>query len=417
MKINKFYRYSIGHVLSRITFWVIVSFYIIVAIALLILYLLGKVNPSSIPSDWWSALGVISTLTFFIIVITYFREKEYIETGKNLSQKYDELLNKLNILENGIKKNKDLATLSTIVLDITTDNYSNKEKWEANFDIIKELYKANIINEHNLYRISMEAWKQKEIAFAFRLRMLALYQNQNDNYWKTRILEIIPYVNHDDFVRFDPSNLLDNFRSLNSTISYMGLKTKDQEVKMNYLEHLESLDLQFNDHFYALYGRYEYKKGNFENALTLFSYYLNNFQITSTWPYRFLLGLYIRNNEKINFQKTLNSLEMIYKSKSEPDYSSELFIQFMNFIKNIWNGGSSLDLFDKSLLIRAFNVTPINKFTMWHFYQDINESTIMEKQKNLMTKQYGIFYSFLGEEDINAEEKFDRNKIIEMALK
>lgn len=129
-----------------------------------------------------------------------------------------------------------------------------------------------------------------------------------------------------------------------------------------------------------------------------------------------MLSLSIRNNQKSKFQETLIGLEQTYNNRTEPDYSSELFIQFMNSIKNAWNN-ANIEEYNKSLLIRAFNVTPINKFTMWHFYQDINDSTISEGIKKLMTRQYGVFYSFLGEEDKTAEEEFERTKIVESALK
>lgn len=403
-----------GHKTSRSIFWLILSIYLIISISLVILFLLGEMIPSKIPSDWWSALGVLATLTFFIVVTTYFREKEFIETNKSLKNNYNKVLSELKSVQQRLENNKELASISTIVLDITTDNYTNREKWEENYELIKELYNSNIITKHNLFRMSMEAWKQKAIAFAFRLRILALYQYPEDKYWKTKILEILPYVDYEDLIRYDQESKLKQFESFDSFIKYFGLECKSLT---NCITQIESIKLSTDNPLFALYGRLEYKRENFKSASILFEKYLCVTKLNTMWPYRFLLCLNVRYNKKIRFEENLDKLQNIYNSRIEPDYSEELFIQFMNVIRDIWNEKKEVTTFSKSLLIKAFNVTPINKFTMWHFYTDINNSEIDQNKKVLMTENYGIFYSFLGEEDKDADKKFNRNEIMELALK
>lgn len=352
---------------------------------------LGYVKPSSIPKDWWSALAVVSTLSFAIIVITYFREKEFIDTNRKYEDSYTEVLTELNELKEIASKNRELASLSTLLLDITTDNYSNKEKWEENYGFIKNLFKSGIISDHNLFRISMEAWKQNAIAFAFRLRMLALNQNTQDDktYWKIRILEILPYVDNNTIIRYDPNELITNFDDLNLIFKYFNYDIKSRKYGLR--EIIKKISFSNEDPFLALLARYEYKKGNFENARILLERYYETTILTNIWTYRIILGIYLRNNEKKLFKKCLKELEEINDSRSEPSYTTQLYIQLMNNILSIWNGSKQHNPFNKSLLIRMFNVPPINIFTMWHFYDDIQNSNFSKPKKQLIFDNYKVF--------------------------
>jgi type VI protein secretion system component VasK len=100
---------TIGFVIALLVYFIMLTI-------LTIAFFFGWVSPEIIPRlDWWTALGIVVTLTLAILIMNFVRERTYNETQKKLIDDYNETQQRIKQAESEVENTKQLSTLSTIL--------------------------------------------------------------------------------------------------------------------------------------------------------------------------------------------------------------------------------------------------------------------------------------------------------------
>jgi len=266
-----------------IFFYIIFHIYLLGASYMIIVFFTNYSSQQKIPTDLWTALGIVVTLTIAILIMNFIREKDYLDVQ-----------NKITNFEKEIENAKQLSSLPTILLDIATEENSNKEKWAKNYNNIKRLYKIGFIGDAELYRISIEAWKQDDIIFAFKLRKLAYELRPNVLKNKLYFLSILPYL---DMSKLDGGTQR-LYKNKDNFFREIGFVKKDESPikfstdkflnKFHKIKIGKTVTISDESFAYALTGRYLYKKKQYDESKYFFNLAINISDFPGKrWHYRY----------------------------------------------------------------------------------------------------------------------------------
>jgi len=386
--------------------------YLVMMTYFVIGYFKGNYEPEPIPSNWWSALGVIAALTIAILLMNFLRESEY-------KAFYD----RIKEYQSEIEKTKKLSVLSTILLDITSDEKTTDDnKLLNNYINIRDLFKSGFIDPNDLIRISTKAIRQDNILFGLKIRKMIYETDKKCLDGRLYYLSIISYINpYADFTKkLDnlSKRLLDNKTLF---LRELGFK-KESELPIKYsnsiFENRFINSSNSNECFaYAIAGRYLFRNSEFQESKYFFQNAIEKSKKDNRflkWHNRYMILIYFATQ---NFKELEASLETLNKQKEwRKDFKYFAFHQLMENILRVMNNNKIMPL-NSLTYLKAIEIKDFDKFSMWNFTSIIQNLNISKKKINIILNLYHNFYLFFGQDDNDFEEKYIYDEIAICDLK
>ena len=340
----------------------------------MIFYDFGEFPTGEKGAEWFTALALLTAFSLSVLIIHFYNSREF-----------DSYKIKVDSNNEEIDKLKELASLSSFLFDVTTDEaFGNHNSWQENYSRIKRLYHFDLIDDKTLRRISTIAWKQGSANYAFELRKLAYKKNPKDFYNRSYLASSSQFISSDLLKK----SKLDNEKKF--------LKLLDFEHSYDY-EGASSMALAVKGRFYAQRNDYLKAKTFFEKAIE-YDY--------SLWHYKgyliTLIALGDINGLETETEKLKNETNCIY---NENKYESHIiFRKLMETIIELKKGTNNVNEFYK--LFYPENVAKFSILTSYEkgSYFNIYNNLKNQKADPILVRMYMTYYFYLGADDKAADE-------------
>ncbi len=387
------------------------GFFVSVLIFLITAYYFGWLSYEEIPEpDWWTALGIVVTLTLGILVINIYRESTHLKKQEDLEEKYGKVLKELDDVKSEISYSKNLFTLSTVLLDVTTEENSTEDMWEESLKYVEDLHKLGFMPANDIHRMSIGAWKQNNLIIMFKLRLIP-YQRDNDSIInRIKLLSTLPYVlQNPDYHNFIGNRFRNIYENVDLFLSELDIKKNDNKYDFTQFQNLnKDIKDDTEAYAYAVIGRYLYVKEQYENSSLFFNRAINKLSNSRNWHHRYILmTLLIKQDfEKLDLELT----SLANKKSIKDDYRYVEILRFFRSVLNIINNKKAIPK-SKLNYLRAINLSQFDRFSMWNFYSKLKEIKTNGKNRKLIIQEYTEFYTFFGADDLDMIiENYDAKK-------
>lgn len=396
------------HNLTSIIFIMFIVFLIIFVTLILINFFKGYTFPQSVTGEWWSALGIVVTLSLGILVLNFIRESDYSDFRKNIVS-----------YEERITNTTELATLSTILLDLTSEENTNKQKWSKNLKKIKRLYKLGFITDDDLNKISLVAWNQGEIFTSFQMRYYAYKKNPNNLILFLYVISIYPFIESKDreLINEQIKSILERKNLLLNKLKFDYNKDKLLGQKFNTDKFIKFYKPTFLDEAfaYAVVARIFFKEGLYEECIELFKkaeiINSSNGQPFKRWYYQYILISYLALGRFDEFERIFNAKKL--ETSWFEDYRYLGLLNLFARLIDLKNGKLYTPV-DKSIYLKAF--AEGKRLTSWDFgkiiekafevdtnLKGVKKTDALNIQKRAI-EYYRDYYVVFGKRDIQFEK-------------
>lgn len=348
-------------------------------------------------SEWWTGLGILITLTLAILLLNFVREREERQRDEN-TQNFTKQIEAHNSQFAWLK---DLSTVYSLTLDLSTEVDPRKQRWPESIGKIKNLYEADYIKDQDLYRISVQIWKQDDVDSCFRIRSIAYNHN------KKRLGNVLNYLSVLCFVDFKNGDLKND--KSHAKALYFNKKQFLNEIGFKFRENneicvddfLNNFEIEKNNdeiYAYSIVARYLYKIKMYRQSLFLFNLARKKskqYGLYIRWHHRFILMILL-NEDQDELKNMIDEFENEVEWKGDFMYFE--FLKLFRDIKSIIDQ-DKLESNRVMNLFKSETLKGYDKFSMWNFSSIIDGLDVSDSKKDSIRTVYRNFYLFFGTDD------------------